>query len=137
MASNRARTRAVRARMNHADETYTIALQSVTEIRELAASNDYTFAEAQAVYDDPANQVACTTCGWTNGMLCSECPGCGCYNNECSGWRHHEFADEDDDPIAGECDDPIAGECDECGAHDGYGCNCHDLDLAPAQASAA
>jgi hypothetical protein len=59
---------------------------------------------------DPRNQLLCETCGWTNGMVCPECPGCGCYNDQCSGWRHHEYAHDDED------DDPYGTGCRECGA---------------------
>ncbi|MDJ0344275.1 hypothetical protein QMK19_29130 [Streptomyces sp. H10-C2] len=61
--------------------------------------------------NDPRNKLLCEKCGWTNAMVCPECPGCGCYNDQCSGWRHHEYADEPDD------DDPDHGiYCRECGA---------------------
>ncbi|MDG4759288.1 hypothetical protein [Micromonospora sp. WMMD710] len=76
---------AVALRMAHAGEDEATARTSVTEIREIADGYGYTFAEAQAGYDDPRNKVMCTTCGWTNGMVCPECPGCGCYNGQCSG----------------------------------------------------
>lgn len=39
---------------------------------------------------DPGNQEACDRCGWTYNMLCPECPGCGCYDYSCTGWRHDE-----------------------------------------------
>jgi hypothetical protein len=89
---------------------YTTARAAVQDIHQLAEQNDWTYAEAEAWYDDPANQVACEDCGWTNGMLCPECPGCGCYNGRCSGWRHSEFAHED------ERFDQEPDECPECGA---------------------
>lgn len=77
---------------------------------------------------DPANQVMCDRCGWTNGMVCPECePGCGC-SVGCTGWRHEEVRaatgdyDEDDDPYG----------CPECGAGGGgdpYGeCVCYDYE---------
>ncbi|MGW4788595.1 hypothetical protein [Streptomyces sp. NPDC004230] len=73
--------------------------------------------------NDPRNQVMCRDCGWTYGMVCPECPGCGCYNDQCSGWRHHEYAREDDSDY-----DPYG--CPECGAGGGgdpYGeCVCYD-----------
>ncbi|MFB8023939.1 hypothetical protein ACFC36_35800 [Streptomyces rubiginosohelvolus] len=75
---------------------------------------------------DPRNQVMCETCGWTFGMVCPECPGCGCYNGQCSGWRHHEYAEPDFDSDY----DPNA--CQECGAGGGgdpYGeCCCYEDD---------
>ncbi|GGM77265.1 hypothetical protein GCM10012275_54890 [Longimycelium tulufanense] len=66
--------------------------------------------------DDTTNDLLCKTCGWTVNMVCPECPkGCGC-ETRCTGWRHHEYVNEDD---------LVDGNvCDECGASDGYGCNC-------------
>ncbi|WP_188195708.1 hypothetical protein [Nonomuraea sp. SYSU D8015] len=29
-------------------------------------------------------------------MVCPECPGCGCYDGRCSGWRHREYMRPDD-----------------------------------------
>lgn len=116
---------AVALRMAHAGEDEATARTSVQEIRETAEANDWTFEQAQVAYDDPRNQVMCHECGWTYGMVCPECPGCGCYNDRCSGWRHHEFAG-DDDP-----DDPHdrIAECEECGGDfntlTGYGCECN------------
>ncbi|MEU4948075.1 hypothetical protein ACFYN3_35580 [Streptomyces lavendulae] len=56
--------------------------------------------------------LLCETCGWTLRMLCPECgPGCGC-STACSGWRHGEYQqDEEDEP--GDCDDECPG-CDDC-----------------------
>jgi hypothetical protein len=62
-------------------------------------------------FDEVANEVACETCGWTNAMLCPECPGCGCYNDQCSGWRHEEYMT--DDERAELCEQE---RCEECGA---------------------
>ncbi len=81
------------------------------------------FAEDAVAYiTDPANQVACETCGWTNGMLCPECPGCGCYNSSCSGWRHRE------DPMDYEDREPEP--CFNCGEPGcpGY-CNVEDYNM--------
>jgi hypothetical protein len=66
---------------------------------------DETFEEASAWYDDPANQLLCGTCGWTLGMICPECAkGCGC-ETSCTGWRHAEYAGDDDlDPSGGGVD---------------------------------
>jgi hypothetical protein len=78
-------------------------------IRDLKAHNpDLTYTEAAEILADPANQLLCETCGWTLGMICPECPGCGCYNGRCTGWRHGEYAHEDDR-------DPSEDACDECG----------------------
>lgn len=73
-------------------------------------------AEAVAVLEDPRNEVMCEKCGWTNGMVCPECPGCGCYNGQCSGWRHHEYMDQDEREAAAyhECDCGFAGHEDHC-----------------------
>lgn len=38
----------------------------------------------------------CHKCGWIYGTICPECPGCGCFSGECSGWRHGELMDEDE-----------------------------------------
>ncbi|MCX4783327.1 hypothetical protein [Streptomyces sp. NBC_01264] len=59
------------------------------------------------------HDLMCTRCGWTFGMLCPECgPGCGC-STECSGWRHSEYRqDEDDEP--GDCGDDECEGCDDC-----------------------
>ncbi|MEU2086841.1 hypothetical protein ABZ569_33850 [Streptomyces albus] len=77
---------------------------------------------------DPRNQVLCETCDWTVGMICPECPGCGCYNGRCSGWRHYEYQAEMD-AATGEYGDYNDG-CPECGAGGGgdpYGeCVCYD-----------
>lgn len=71
-----------------------------------------TMKDAVAIIEDPRNQLLCEKCGWTNGMVCPECDkGCGCEYG-CTGWRHHEYAHEDDD-----YDDPDHGVyCRECGA---------------------
>ncbi|MCD0445825.1 hypothetical protein LO763_19640 [Glycomyces sp. A-F 0318] len=75
-----------------------------------------TYADAVAVLEDPRNQVLCENCGWTNSMACPECPGCGCYTGQCTGWRHAEYDTESG------ADD---AHCFECGAdRNGYGCDC-------------
>jgi hypothetical protein len=68
--------------------------------------------------NDPANQLLCETCGWTVGMVCPECPGCGCYNGQCSGWRHNEYMDEEQRA------EQYA--CEECGGdtRSPYSCQC-------------
>lgn len=112
MPSNeRALTRAARGRMNAAGESYTEAREAVLDIRARMETFDLTWAEAEAEHDDPANELLCETCGWTVGMVCPECPGCGCYNQLCSGWRHREYRHDDErDELAADA------ECGECGA---------------------
>ena len=114
----RALTRAARARMQAKGEKYTEAREAVLEIRELMDVTGETFEEAEASHDDPANQTLCEVCGWTVGMICPECPGCGC-NTGCSGWRHAEFREayglDDDEDQEWEC---------ECGADHEYHCVC-------------
>lgn len=112
----RALTRAARARMAVTGQKYTDARESVLAIRELMDDNEWTYAEAEAWLDDPANQVMCEVCGWTNGMACPECPGCGCYSGRCTGWRHRE-ADAGLEPEEG-------SYCTECGANSRYECSC-------------
>lgn len=111
-------TRNARERMKATGQRYTEARADVLKIRELAEADDLTYEEAQAEYDDPANQLLCETCGWTVGMICPECPGCGCYTARCSGWRHAEFADEDE--LA------ELHACPECGGdtRNHYSCEC-------------
>lgn len=95
---------------SNADERDTLVeyLQTYVDINTYREAVDYLEQER----NDPRNQLLCQTCGWTNGMVCPECPGCGCYNDQCSGWRHHEYAHEDDD-----YDDPDRNiYCRECGA---------------------
>lgn len=59
-----------------------------------------TYATAlHVVSTEPCYQVLCEDCGWTTSMTCPECPGCGCYDDVCTGYRHHEFGDSSsDDP---------------------------------------
>jgi hypothetical protein len=68
--------------------------------------------------NDPLNQIMCETCGWTVAMVCPECPGCGCYNRQCTGWRHEEYMHQD------ELADKYA--CEECGGdtRNHYECSC-------------
>lgn len=49
-----------------------------------------------------SGDLMCTACGWTFSMICPECPGCGCYNGQCTGWRHGDYADNEDGD--GSCD---------------------------------
>ncbi|MEV4079168.1 hypothetical protein AB0J43_02595 [Nonomuraea fuscirosea] len=76
--------------------------------------------EAVAIMTDPANEIMCEKCGWTNGMVCPECPGCGCYNFTCSGWRHEEYMDEEERREL--------RACRECGgdSEDHYSCQCDE-----------
>ncbi len=118
----RAITRAARERQQRTGGNYTKALRAVRVIAEIAEDNDWTFDEAEAFYDDPGNEVACENCCWTYKMLCPECPGCGCYNGRCSGWRHEEYMHPD------ELADLNAwrNECPECGGDvtNHYDCQC-------------
>ena len=86
--------------------------------------NEWTFADAEAHYDNPLNKPLCETCGWTVGMACPECPkGCGC-SVGCTGWRHHEYRHEDEDHDSG--DGGGGCECGAGGAGDPYGeCVCY------------
>jgi hypothetical protein len=110
------------ALLDHPDgderETLERYLEEYVDINTYREAVDYLRQEQ----NNPRNQLLCEKCGWTNGMVCPECPGCGCYNDQCSGWRHHEYADDDPD------DDPNA--CPECGAgggNDPYGeCACYE-----------
>ncbi|MGW4635550.1 bifunctional DNA primase/polymerase [Nocardia sp. NPDC004415] len=106
------------ALLDHSDpderETLCYYLETFDEIT--------TYAEALAEMNNPLNQTLCETCGWTNRMVCPECPGCGCYNDRCTGWRHHEFG-ADDEP-----DDDDGYYCEGCGAND----STYDLCTCPA-----
>ncbi|MGW3091575.1 hypothetical protein [Streptomyces sp. NPDC001108] len=110
------------ALLDHSDaderETLERYLAEYVDINTYKEAVDYLTQEK----NNPRNQLLCETCGWTNGMVCPECPGCGCYNDQCSGWRHHEYADDDPDS------DPYG--CQECGADGGgdpYGeCCCYE-----------
>ncbi|GAA2798619.1 hypothetical protein GCM10010470_37260 [Saccharopolyspora taberi] len=110
-------TRAARKRMKTTGQNFTAAREDVLAIIELAEADELSFAEAEAVFDDPANQLLCETCGWTVAMICPECTaGCGCNNGRCSGWRHAEFAGDDDE----------MNSCPECGGDPSnhYSCEC-------------
>lgn len=105
------------------DETQQLIeyLETYSDINTYKEAVDYLRQEQ----NDPRNQLLCGKCGWTVGMICPECPGCGCYSGQCSGWRHHEYDDVDGDDY----DD---GGCPECGAGGGsdpYGeCTCYDYE---------
>jgi hypothetical protein len=114
----RALTRAARTRAREKNLTYQQARSDVPEIHQIATEDEMKFEEAEAVYDDPANQVICEICGWTLGMSCPECTGCGCNNLTCSGWRHQEYMlDEKLEEL---------NACPECGGDSTspYGCGC-------------
>lgn len=113
---------AVALRRAHAGEDEPTARTAVEHIQDIAARNQWTFAEAQVEYDDPRNEVMCDKCGWTYGMVCPECPGCGCYNTRCSGWRHDEFMDPDERAEL----ERERNECPECGGDstNHYDCRC-------------
>jgi hypothetical protein len=76
-----------------------------------------TYAEAVAYLEQerPLNELLCEKCGWTVRMVCPECPGCGCYNGRCSGWRHSEYQDEMD-AATGDYDPDSGIYCEDCGA---------------------
>ncbi len=109
------------ALLDHPDENEREAMEMY-----LAEFSDInTYAEAKAFLAvDPRRQLLCDKCGWSVAMVCPECPGCGCYTGQCTGWRHSEF--EEEDPEA----DPWG--CPECGAGGSgnpYGeCYCYDDD---------
>lgn len=88
------------------DQTYTAVR---AELMEWLEGREETPREAVAIMTDPANEILCEVCGWTVGMICPECPGCGCYNGQCSGWRHGEWENGDSDDGFDE------DGCEECG----------------------
>jgi hypothetical protein len=116
----RALTRAARARATVRGLPYQQAREEVLVIQQRAVDDGLSFAEAEAEFNDPLNQLLCETCGWTIGMVCPECPGCGCYNGRCSGWRHHEYMHDDERAEL--------NACDECGGDTttGYDCGCDE-----------
>ncbi|HEX6359494.1 hypothetical protein [Actinophytocola sp.] len=107
-ANHRGLTRAARRRAKAMGISHQKAYEDVQAIRELMHVEDWTWDEAEAFYDDPGNELLCEKCGWTVAMVCPECPGCGCYNGRCSGWRHDVAFDD------GEPEEDII--CEECGA---------------------
>lgn len=88
---------------------------------EIAEADGIPYTEALAIITDPSNEVICDTCGWIGGMACPECSGCGC-DTHCTGWRHAEYTEEEDE------EDDYEVDCEECGgsfsALTGYGCAC-------------
>lgn len=117
-ADARALTRAAHQRKAERGVPYQQAREEAIAIHELAAEEEITLAEAEAIYDNPLNQLLCEICGWTGGMACPECSGCGCNNFTCTGWRHREYMHEDDRAEL--------YACDECGGdtRTGYDCRC-------------
>lgn len=115
-----------------ADERETLEwyLAEYVDINTYKEAVDYLAQER----NDPRNKIMCDKCDWTYGMICPECPGCGCYNGQCSGWRHTEFKADMDAATgeSGDYDDPLGMGCRECGAGtDGnpYGeCCCYEDD---------
>jgi hypothetical protein len=108
---NRAPSRAARDRADRLGIGYQKARAQVADILVIMADQDLTWDDAEAFYDDPANQLLCRRCGWTFAMICPECsPGCGCNNGKCSGWRHAEYMTDE------ERDDLEEDVCKECGA---------------------
>ncbi|GHH25994.1 hypothetical protein [Streptomyces rubradiris] len=104
-----------------ADERETLYeyLETYVDINTYKEAVDYLRQEQ----NDPANQIMCTTCGWTNNMVCPECAkGCGC-SVGCTGWRHGEYTDPDENDDYDE-----DGDCYDCGADgDPYAeCTCYD-----------
>lgn len=124
-SATRALSRAARERAQDKGIPYTKAREQLLWIEQLLDEGAFdTREEADAYVCDPANEVMCRACGWTYGMVCPECPGCGCYNGRCSGWRHREWASQDEDDPEDRYD-----ECPECGGEydvrTGYGCACN------------
>lgn len=131
---NRALARAARGRAATENIPYTRAREIELAIHARMADTGEDYAEAEEIVTDPANQVLCKACGWTVGMVCPECPGCGCYNHQCSGWRHREYMHPDERAEL----EAAEAECPECGGdtRTGYDCHCDDLaDLDDAAAS--
>ncbi|MFF4777588.1 hypothetical protein ACFY05_32495 [Microtetraspora fusca] len=114
--NNRDFGRAVRELMQHRPgQTYTATR---VELLEWMDGRDETPQEAVAIMTNPLNELLCEECGWTVGMVCPECPGCGCYTGRCSGWRHHEYMDDDARRELFEEEDT----CEECGGSISLAC---------------
>ncbi|WP_195911434.1 hypothetical protein [Streptomyces kaniharaensis] len=94
-------------------------LETYTDVTTYREAVDY----LRQQQNDPRNQLLCERCGWTVGMICPECSGCGCVYG-CTGWRHDEWAHEEDriDPVG--CPDCGAG----CGENPYAECCCWDDD---------
>jgi hypothetical protein len=134
-SANRALTRAARSRAAAEKIPYTKAREVELDIRTRMDETGEGYAEAEAIVTHPANQVICHTCGWTAGMVCPECPGCGCYNLQCSGWRHREYMHPHDLAEL----EAAEAECPECGGdtRTGYDCHCDEYGIADASDAAA
>ncbi len=118
---SRALTRAARARAARTGEPYTAARAMEVAIRERVELLEETPEEAEAVLTDPANETLCEVCGWTMGMICPECSGCGCDTGRCTGWRHAEYDGPDEEEATSgygqeDCEEcgGMAGPYDEC-----------------------
>jgi hypothetical protein len=119
MTTDRSRKLLVRTRMAVTGKPYTTAAREVDAIHYLMPQLDCDYAAAEAYLDDPRNQELCADCGWTVGMVCPECEkGCGC-EYRCSGWRHGEWNEPDDDGGIDSVD-----YCMGCGAEDEEFCVC-------------
>lgn len=127
-SANRALTRAARRRAKTEGVPYTQARDTELAIRTRMDETGEPYSEAEAVVTDPANEVICHTCGWTAAMVCPECPGCGCYNHRCTGWRHREYMHPHDLAEL----EAAEAECPECGGdtRTGYDCDCDDYPTA-------
>lgn len=127
-SDTRALTRAARRRAKTDGVPFTKARETELAIRERMDADGESYAEAEAFVTDPANEVLCHKCGWTNGMVCPECPGCGCYNHQCTGWRHREYMHPDERAEI----EAAEAECPECGGdtRTGYDCDCDDYPAA-------
>lgn len=107
--------------VKHADAIALLESDDREELCDLldTYSDVNTYREAVEVLEarrnDPRNQIMCEKCDWTYGMICPECPGCGCYNGRCSGWRHGEYQAEMD-AATGEYDPDAGVYCFDCGA---------------------
>lgn len=130
------------ALLDHPDsderETLERFLSEYVDINTYREAVDY-LRQQQA---DPRNQILCETCDWLVGMVCPECPGCGCYNSCCSGWRHSEYQEEMD-AATGDYDPDAGVYCLDCGAGSSSPydeCDCYyddededqDLEVVPA-----
>lgn len=117
MPTQHARKKAIRSAQSDYGVTYTEAAAILDDPRSeaicdvLDSGEATTREEAIAVLDDPLSRIICDRCHWVLAWICPECPGCGCYSGQCTGWRHTELAGHpgDDEPAEPE-------ECEECGA---------------------
>ncbi|MEV3925871.1 hypothetical protein [Actinomadura coerulea] len=127
-SATRALTRAARRRAKTEGVTYIKARETELSILDRMDETGENYTQAEAVVTDPRNEVFCDKCGWTVSMVCPECPGCGCYDHSCSGWRHREYMHPDDLAEL----EAAEAECPECGGdtRTGYDCNCDDYPAA-------